>query len=162
MKKNEIFRKKNLMQIVLKKEYAVVAIKKKVTGYEHGVICIKDMDGNTLLYSTLSENNIHGIVCYTGIPNRIEFLDKALENNWNKILVYLFDSDGAFFLCSDRKLLEETGMWNVFVSAYDINELRKNVLNIASLFDEKLCKLIFCLEKQKSKILLTDEGDYNE
>ena len=46
--------------------------------------------------------------------------------------------------------------------AKDINELRKNVLNIASLFDEKLCKLIFCLEKQKSEILLTDEGDYNE
>ncbi|MGN0621838.1 MAG: hypothetical protein ACI4I9_08215 [Porcipelethomonas sp.] len=160
MKKAEIFKKKNLVQIALQNGHGYVASKKKIHGYENAVIGVKDVTGKTSVFSTLNENDKLGITGYTGKPNHIEFIDTELGSKWDKLFVYLFDSDGAFFLCSDRKQLNETGMWFVPVDTYDIQELRKNVLNVAPLFDELLYDVIVRLEnKEEKKLTLTDKGE---
>lgn len=162
MKKTEIIKKKHLLQILIQNGYGYFAFKKKIHGYENAVICVKDVTGKTSVFSTLNEEDKLGITGYKGKPNHIEFIDTELGSKWDKLFVYLFDSDGAFFLCSDRKLLNEVGMWFVSVDKYDIQELRKNVLNITPLFDDLLYDEILRLEhKEEKKITLAEKGDYN-
>lgn len=160
MKRAEIFKKKNLMQIVLQNRHGYVALKKKIYGYENAVIGVKDIVGKTYLYSSLNESDELAMIGSTGQPNQIELIDTEPGNMWDKLFVYMFDSDGAFFLCSDRKQLNETGMWFVNVDTYDIQELRKNVLNVAPFFDKLLYDTIVRLEhKDEKEPKLTDKGE---
>ncbi len=160
MKKSEIFKKKNLMQIALQNGYGFVVSKKKVTGYKNGVICVKSFEDVTSVFSTLNENTEQGITCYTGNPYRIEFLDTEMMKNWDKLFVYLFDSEGAFFLCADRKQLEDVGAFCVFADVFTIEEMRKNVLNVAPLWGEQLYETILRLENtERKKLMLTDKGE---
>lgn len=160
MKKAEIFKKKNLVQIALQNRHGYVAFKKKIHGYENAVIGVKDVTGKNYLYSSLNESDELVIIGSKGKPNQIELIDTEPGNMWDKLFVYMFDSDGAFFLCSDRKQLNEIGMWFVSVDKYDIQELRKNVLNVAPLFEKLLYDVIVRLEnKEDKKLTLTDKGE---
>lgn len=147
MRKREFPSKKTFLYGLKPKE-CVLLRKREAVFFCNGVISIRDGNKSVKIFSTRDPSVpvIELLYCKDD-KKTVMFSDENIDENWEQVVAYFFDDEGALFLCAEKYCVSTLGAIFNVVPASEWPTLRQQALNIAAIFDDKLFDEIYALEK---------------
>lgn len=155
------YKTKFLERIAVKNNSAALFHHNKLSIYNKYAIVIKNSDGSSNeYYSDDDQTKYFDVILYRGNPNEILFKTPDCQEKWKHIFIYLFNDDNSYFMCANSENISEVGAWYVSANLCEYEALRKNVLNCADWFKEKLSSRILNIElNEKEDVSLIYKGE---
>jgi len=144
-------KKKNATLIYLGNCGAVHLWKKHATSYNGGIIAVRTKDKQLHVFTTEQQNEIRLLIGGENDKNSMIFEDTNLNQNWETVFCYLFESDSAMLFFGERDITDQMGVYKVHGYSYEILEVQKMAYHVATLMDSSLLNLILHLENKATQ-----------